>query len=231
MVQSHHHKVGPEEGALSFPLLFPSSCFPPFPSQRSNPSSTASDSMYLCSRASQMLLVVKNPPANVGDIRDSGFNPWVGKISWRRAWQPTSVFLLENPKDRGAWWATVHGVAKNRTQLKRLITQAKHIVLTSGNNGAISVTTQSASLEWYSGTAKESTEVHQGPHLKPVWSQPSFPKQAEAVVRKYGNTTPTTSVHTFIDSGSEEFKPYLLRVAMLASSPVFMLVSELLSPG
>ena len=124
MVQSHHHKVGREEGALSFPLLFPSSCFPPFPSQRSNPSSTASDSMYLCSRASQMVLVVKNPPANVGDIRDSGFNPWVGKISWRRAWQPTSVFLLENPKDRGAWWATVHGVAKNRIQLKRLITQA-----------------------------------------------------------------------------------------------------------
>ena len=93
MVQSHHHKVGPKEGALSFTLLFPSSCFPPFPSQRSNPSSTANDSMYLCSRASQVVLVVKNPPANVGEIRDSGFNPWVGKIPWRRAWQPTSVFL------------------------------------------------------------------------------------------------------------------------------------------
>ena len=34
----------------------------------------------------------KNPPANAGDIRD-GFNPWVEKIPWRRAWQPTSVFL------------------------------------------------------------------------------------------------------------------------------------------
>ena len=36
--------------------------------------------------------MVKNPPANAGDVRDR-FNPWVGKISWKRAWQPTPVFL------------------------------------------------------------------------------------------------------------------------------------------
>jgi len=36
-------------------------------------------------------LVVKNSPANAGDAR--GFDPWVGKIPWRRAWQPTTVFL------------------------------------------------------------------------------------------------------------------------------------------
>ena len=42
------------------------------------------------------------------------FNPWVGKIPWRRAWQPTPVFLL-NPKDRGVWRATVHRVAKSWT--------------------------------------------------------------------------------------------------------------------
>ena len=35
--------------------------------------------------------VVKNPPADVGDTR--GFSPWVGKILWRRKWQPTPVFL------------------------------------------------------------------------------------------------------------------------------------------
>ena len=46
-----------------------------------------------------------------------GFNPWGGKISWRRKWQPTPVFLPENPMDRGAWWATAHGVAKSRTRL------------------------------------------------------------------------------------------------------------------
>ena len=40
--------------------------------------------------ASQVVLVVKNPPANAGD---GGFNPWIGKIPWRRVWQHTSVFL------------------------------------------------------------------------------------------------------------------------------------------
>ena len=44
------------------------------------------------SGASQVALVVKNPPANAGDMR-CGFDPWVGKIPWRRAWQPTPVFL------------------------------------------------------------------------------------------------------------------------------------------
>ena len=42
-----------------------------------------------------------------------GFDPWVEKILWRRKWQPT----LEFSPDRGAWEATVHGVAKDRTQL------------------------------------------------------------------------------------------------------------------
>ena len=37
--------------------------------------------------------MVKNSPANAGDIRDSGLIPWVGKIPWRRKWQPTLVFL------------------------------------------------------------------------------------------------------------------------------------------
>ena len=40
-----------------------------------------------------MVLVVKNPPANAGDIRDKGFDPWVRKIPSRRKWLPTPVFL------------------------------------------------------------------------------------------------------------------------------------------
>jgi len=36
--------------------------------------------------------VVKNPLVNVGDMR-CGFDPWIGKIPWRRAWKPTSVFM------------------------------------------------------------------------------------------------------------------------------------------
>ena len=49
--------------------------------------------------------VVKNLPA----IRRHRFDPWVRNIPCRRAWQPT-YSCLGNPIDRGAWWATVHGV-------------------------------------------------------------------------------------------------------------------------
>jgi len=37
--------------------------------------------------------VAKKAPANAGDITGTGFNPWIRKIPWRRAWQPTPVFL------------------------------------------------------------------------------------------------------------------------------------------
>jgi len=59
--------------------------------------------------------VVKNPSANTGDRR-RGFDPWVRKIPWRRKWQPTPGFLPGKPIDRGAWRATVHGVAQSQTQ-------------------------------------------------------------------------------------------------------------------
>ena len=48
----------------------------------------------------------------------------VQSLGWedqRRAWQPTPLFFLENPMDRGAWQPTVHGVAKSQTQLSMLI--------------------------------------------------------------------------------------------------------------
>ena len=35
------------------------------------------------------------------------FDPWVGKIPWRRKWQPTPGVVPGNLMDRGAWWATV----------------------------------------------------------------------------------------------------------------------------
>ena len=50
--------------------------------------------VYIPDTASQVALVIKNPLANAGDIRDTGSIP-VGKIPWRRAWQPTPAFLPE----------------------------------------------------------------------------------------------------------------------------------------
>ena len=64
-----------------------------------------------------MVPVVKNPPANAGDVRGVDSIPWVGKIPWRRAWQPPAVFLPGESLDRGAWQATDYGVAKSRTLL------------------------------------------------------------------------------------------------------------------
>ena len=72
--------------------------------------------------ASQVALVVKNPPANAGYVRDVGSIPGLGRSPGNG--NPLQYSCLENPMDRGAWRVTVRGVAKNQTQLKRLSTQA-----------------------------------------------------------------------------------------------------------
>ena len=59
-----------------------------------------------------MVLVVKNPPANAGDARDVGSVPELGGSSGVRNGNPFQYFHLENPMDRGAWQATVHGISK-----------------------------------------------------------------------------------------------------------------------
>ena len=48
---------------------------------------------HFSSGASQVVLAVKNPPARAEDMRDVGLIPGLGRIPWRRKWQPTQVFL------------------------------------------------------------------------------------------------------------------------------------------
>ena len=50
--------------------------------------------------------------------RRHGFDPWVGKIPWRRNGNPLQYSCLENPMDRGVWQATDHEVTKNQIGLK-----------------------------------------------------------------------------------------------------------------
>ena len=66
-------------------------------------------------------LVVKNLPANAGDVRDAGSSPRSGKkIPLRRHGNPLQYSCLENPMNRGTWWATAHKISKSQTCLKRL---------------------------------------------------------------------------------------------------------------
>ena len=67
--------------------------------------------------ASHMVLVVKNPPANAGDIRDVGSIPGLGISPREGNGNPLQYFCLEKSMDRGAWWARVHGVTNSRTRL------------------------------------------------------------------------------------------------------------------
>ena len=68
--------------------------------------------------ASQVALVVKNPAANVGDIRNAGSVPGSGISPGVGHGNPFQYSCLENPTDRGAWWARVGGAVKSQTQLK-----------------------------------------------------------------------------------------------------------------
>ena len=56
--------------------------------------------------------MVKNPPSNAGDIRDVGLTPQSGRSLGKEHGNPLKYSYLENPIDRVAWWATVHGVTE-----------------------------------------------------------------------------------------------------------------------
>ena len=66
-------------------------------------------------RVSLVALVVKNSSANAGDV---GLIPGLGRPPGGGNGDPLQYSCLENPMDRGAWWATVRRVAKSQTQLK-----------------------------------------------------------------------------------------------------------------
>ena len=62
--------------------------------------------------------MVKNPPANAGDIGDTSSVPGLGRSSGGGCGNPHQSSCLENPLDRGVWWAMVHRVTKSQTRLK-----------------------------------------------------------------------------------------------------------------
>ena len=75
---------------------------------------------FTFSWASQVALVVKNPPANAGDIRDAGSIPGSGKSRGEGNGNPLQYSYLKNLVDRGAWQAALHRFTKSQTGLKWL---------------------------------------------------------------------------------------------------------------
>ena len=73
-----------------------------------------------------LAVVVKNPPASAGHIRDAGLIPGLGRYSGGRHDNPLQYSCLENPMDRVACWVTVHRVSKCQKWLKQLSTHAKY---------------------------------------------------------------------------------------------------------
>ena len=70
--------------------------------------------------ASQVTLVVKNLPANAEDKRVAGSIPGLGRPPGGGHGNPFQYSCLENPMDRGAWWAMVHSISKSWTQAQRI---------------------------------------------------------------------------------------------------------------
>ena len=78
-------------------------------------SKPANNKVYLFSRASLVAQTVMKPPA----MQETWLKPLgLGRSSGEGNGYPLQYFCLENSTDRGAWWATVHRVAKSQTQLR-----------------------------------------------------------------------------------------------------------------
>ena len=75
------------------------------------------DFAYTQYGASQMAQLVKNLLANAGDLKDAGSAPQLGRRPGEGNGSMLQYSYLENSIDRGAWWATVHGVTKSKTRL------------------------------------------------------------------------------------------------------------------
>ena len=75
--------------------------------------------MYLGYQASQVVLVVKNPPANVGDVKDVVLMLGLGRSTGGGHGNALQYSCLENLMDTGAWQTMVHRVTKNQTQLSK----------------------------------------------------------------------------------------------------------------
>ena len=130
----------------------------------------------------------KEVPCQCRRHKSLEFVPWVGKIPWRRAWQPTPVFLSGESYDRRAWWATVHGVAKSQTQLKRLSMHACMHASTATSVQFSSVTQSCPTLRDHMNCSTPSLPVH---HQLPEFTQTHVHRVSDAIQPSHPLSSPS----------------------------------------
>ena len=108
-----------------------------------------------------MALVLKNPPADAGDLRDTGSIPGSRRSPRVGHSSPLQCSRLENPMDRGAWRATVHGVTESRTRLKRLtdVNSLELVPLRDKNGSEIKSQTKSTGFPAFLCSKGETEDV------------------------------------------------------------------------
>ena len=100
-------------------LVFAPSCCSTSPT-KTLPELLVRPHQFLFIKESKVVLVVKNLSVNAGDLRDVGSIPGWERSPREGHGNPLQYSCLENPMDRGTWWATVHRVSKSQTRLKGL---------------------------------------------------------------------------------------------------------------
>ena len=109
--------------------------------------------------------VVKNLPANVGDV---GFDPWVGKVVWRRRWKPTPAFLPgESHGQRSLVGYIVHGDANSRTRLSYWAHTHAHTTIY--NECGHPLCQEFSSFSLHSSPLEGWLKYNPGPHSWKLW--------------------------------------------------------------
>ena len=138
--------------------------------------------------AYQVVLVVKNLPANARDIRDARWIPGSTRSPGGGHGNPLQYSYLEKPMDRGAWQATVHRVTKSRTWLKGLNT---HTSLGWAGWQLLAEAPEKSAMCWASPVTKRFCDtclwILTGHLIHPpvLWVKITLPQAADEEVRKY----------------------------------------------
>ena len=132
--------------------------------------------------ASQVVLVMKNLPANAGDVRGAGSIPGSGRPPRGGGSNPLQHSCLESPLDRGAWRATVHGVAKSQTRLKRPSTHAPDEQISESHTRAQS--------QGHLSNVRGRVQVDSGARHKDLPPNPGSSGSRAALSRRTGSCRP-----------------------------------------